>query len=659
MQGRLARNATNIAVAVCVFLGAFGFYFLTGPTDVAWMSGAEYQRRVVETEIGDGPWDHPLFVFLSQPFLYLPWGELARRANWASAAFAAGACLFVYLLMKMLLQMAPQFIARRVGILAALSLGVSHTLWMRAVTPGPEPLDAFLLAAMLYFLIKFANEGGAINLYVGMGVLGLALANNLLMIFMIPIVFLFARLVHPPLMRNVGTVRLRGLFFFVGGASLALLVTASGWLASGFEIPERHVTWLRFWDHMMLSWDGPLKESLLRFGAMLLLNFPPWTAFVGLLGLWELYRRQKYVFLLVFPMFLVYGLLVVTLDLEAPVSSYLPVWVLLSVAVGFGWWKLLSSGNWQGFVVALVLSASPLVIYRYAPLAVRQAKMELRAEALLDVPKELPVDHLAFQLNPDRRELPSPRDFATNALAMLPENAIVLTPSRTSELMVAPLRYVSEVESAAVSTTRYVSLAAGTDAISTLAGLKADPNAPVYAMGLHPAQPDLTAMLQTHHFLAEGPWFHLVARDQVDRVLVDRPIPGVEADALDDSHLVGSWYGYVEPSGYPLTLEIRGTLGALSGTATLNAAGSHPWHAPFTRLSSTVGTVLGSVEFGEAETDQIHFHLDATQTGNRLEGTWEVFEIPELSGRFIVWKQPTTGLVSHQQQQPALAPRAQ
>ena len=161
-----------------LFVGAFGFYFITGPSDVGWMEGAEYQRRVAQTEFGEGPWDRPLFVFLSQPFLFLPWGELARRANWASAAFAAGACLFVYLLLKILLQMAPQFISRRVGILAAVSLGVSHTFWMRAVTPGPEPLDALLLAAVLYFLIRFANLGGALNLYLGMGILGLALANN-------------------------------------------------------------------------------------------------------------------------------------------------------------------------------------------------------------------------------------------------------------------------------------------------------------------------------------------------------------------------------------------------------------------------------------------------------------------------------------------------
>jgi len=634
VKRRWARDITNIAVAVAVFAGAFGFFFLTGPTDVAWMEGAEYQRRVAETDIGAGPWEHPLFVFASQPFLLLPWGELARRANWAAAAFAAGACLFVYLLLKMLLQMAPQFIARRVGVLAAVSLGVSNTFWMRAVTPGPEPLDALLIAAMLYFLIRFANAGGAINLYVGMGILGLSLANNLLMLFLIPIVLMFVRVVQPPLVREIGKVRFRGLAVFALGASLALAVAAWGWTKTGFLIPPEQKSWLSFWDHMMLTWDSPLQESLQRFGAMLLLNFPPWTAVIGVIGLWELYRRQKYVFFLVFPLFLVYVFLVVTLRLSAPVPSYLPAWVFLSVAVGFGWWKLLSSGGWQGFAVAIVLCASPLAIYRFAPEAVRQARMELRVEALLDVPKELPLDHLAFQLNPDRRGLPPASDFAVAALATLPAGAVVVSPSRASELMVAPMRYLVEVEnSAAVS---FESL-----------GVDGDLADGVYVMGLHPPHPVIMAKLDTHEFLPVGDWFQFVPREAVVTAAAPEgdaeAVPG-EVDELDDSHLIGKWRGYVEPQGYPVTLSIQGVPGNLTGTAVLNERGARSHEGTFVRLSSTVGAVLGSVEYGEPGTDQIHFHIDATQRGDRLEGYWKLYELPELNGRFVVWREVSAGV---------------
>src|SRR3990172_12339643 len=243
MKGRWARTALNVGAAVAVFAAAFVFFFLTGPSDLAWMEGAAYQRRVALTEIGDGPWDRPLFVFLSPPFLLLPIGKISSGANWAAAAFAAGACLLVYLLLRMLLQMAPQFIARRVGVLAALSLAVSHTFWMRAVTPGPEPLDAFLLAAMLFFLIRFANEGGAKNLYFGMGILGLSDRKSLLMLFLIPVVFLFVRVIHPPLLRNLGAVRFRGLMAFAAGASISLAVAAWGWYRLGFALPQQQKSW--------------------------------------------------------------------------------------------------------------------------------------------------------------------------------------------------------------------------------------------------------------------------------------------------------------------------------------------------------------------------------------------------------------------------------
>ncbi|MGH9333274.1 MAG: protein O-mannosyl-transferase family, partial [Vicinamibacteria bacterium] len=595
MKGRWGRAALNVGVAAAVFASAFAFYCFTGPSDLAWMEGASYQGRVARAEIGAGPWDRPLFVFLSQPFLLLPLGKISSSANWAAAAFAAGACLFVYLLLKMLLQMAPQFIARRVGILAALSLGVSHTFWMRAVTPGPEPLDALLLAAILFFLIRFANDGGPKDLYLAMGILGLSLANNLLMIFLVPIVFLFVRFVHPPLLKNLGGVRFRGLLVFALGASIPLAVLGWSWWKSGFTIPEDQKSWHAFWEHMMLDWDRPLQESLIRFGSMLLLNFPPWSILIGLIGLAELHRRQKYVFWLVFPLFLVYGALAVTLELAAPVPSYLPAWVLFSVAVGYGWWKLLSSGNWQGFGVALLLCASPLLIYRYSPLAVRKAQMELRVEALLDVPKELPLDHLAFQLNPDRRELPHARAFAESALSALPDGAAVIALSSPAELIMAPIAYLIEVENR--KPVRIVSRdqadAAG------LHALVAEPGTSVFTMGLHPPNPGVAAILETHHFRAAGDWFQLVSKSELPgRALADAGILGVSDDSLGDAHLVGYWYGHVEPQGYPLSLRIEGPEGALSGIALLNEEGTRPQSGRFTRLSSTVGAVLGSMEYG-------------------------------------------------------------
>ena len=95
-------------------------------------------------------------------------------------------------------------------------------------------------------------------------------------------------------------------------------------------------------------------------------------------------------------------------------------------------------------------------------------------------------------------------------------------------------------------------------------------------MGLHPPHPVITTKLATHHLQATGEWFHVMPRTAfTDRVLADAPVSSIEPgepaepgqaaqenvevadDALDDSHLIGRWYGYVEPQGYPVTLRIH------------------------------------------------------------------------------------------------------
>ena len=85
MKSLRFRTWLNYAVPLSVFVGALAFYIYTGPPDISWLDGAHYQRRIVLTEVGEGPWDQPLYVLLSQPFLLLPWGSLAQRASLASA----------------------------------------------------------------------------------------------------------------------------------------------------------------------------------------------------------------------------------------------------------------------------------------------------------------------------------------------------------------------------------------------------------------------------------------------------------------------------------------------------------------------------------------------------------------------------------------------
>ena len=641
MRPNWYRGWVNAGIALAVFVGCFAFYVFTGPPDIAWGEGAGYQRRVALAEIGEGPWDRPLYVLVSQPFLMIPRDSLPRRTNVASAAFAAAACLYVYLLLKFLLQIAPQFIARRVGIVGAIVLVVSHTFWLRAVTPGPEALDGLLLAALLYYLLRFANEGRVPFFYLAMGILGLSLSNNLMMVFLLPVFAIWVRVVRPPLVREIGKVRARGLGVLLLSSGVALAVSASHWARTGFEIPPEQWAWVTFWrDNMMLSWDEPLKASAIRFGMTLLYSFPPWTFFIGLLGMLELFRRQKYVFGLLFPLFVVYSVLAITLKLPDPMSAYVPAWVVVSIAAGYGWWKLLADGGWRDYAFALVLSLSPVLLYRAAPWALDRLEQKPRAGSFLDLEFEVPFDPLTHLLNPDRRESPDARAFAQAALRELPERARVAAVSRHGELFLDPLRYMSEVEQAGPEV--MYERATPRDE-SRLQEWAASTDVPLFLVGLHPPNPIVESLLETYHFVPTGPFFRVLPKESVPgRVLIDAEEAG---DVDEPISLVGDWHGYVLPQGYPVSFSITeqsvgavGAVGAdesLGGNVVLNEGGAQSVEGLFTRVSPIGESLVARVTYDE----EINIHLDAELVGNRLEGTWLVYEAQYLNGRFRAWRQ--------------------
>ena len=158
-------------------------------------------------------------------------------------------------------------------------------------------------------------------------------------------------------------------------------------------------------------------------------------------------------------------------------------------------------------------------------------------------------------------------------------------------------------------------------------------------MGLHPANPLLTSSLQTLRFLPQGEWLRLAPVSETTHKEWSTNTETdsmVEAEPLSNEALAGKWQGFVLPHGYPVELDIQFIAGELTGSATMSASQNRRWTGRFTRLSSTVGAVLGTVVFGD--TDELHIHIDATLRGNDLSGSWTVYEIESLSGQFQVWQ---------------------
>jgi hypothetical protein len=456
-------------------------------------------------------------------------------------------------------------------------------------------------------------------------ILGLSLSSNLMMFAcMFPFIAIWVRVVKPPLVREIGMVRFRGLLLLVAGAALALVIAAWGWSSAGYRIPPEQWSWLTFWrENMTLSWDDGLKQSLIRFGALFTYNFFPWMAVIGLLGFIELFQRQKYVFWLLFPIFIVYSFFAVTLTLPEPIPAYLPCWVLFAIAAGYGWWKALAEASWVGFIIALALSLSPLAIYHYAAPAIEMIREETRVRTLWTPPFEAPIDSLSYYLNPNKRVQPNARAFARDALTHIPDRARIATPSRAGERVVAPVRYAIEVEQARTEVS-FVNV--GPDESQKLENWAAEVFTPLFISGLHPPSPTVENLLDRYALVPNGYFFQLQAREPMPEPAESEEIPTV----------VGEWSGFTRPQGYRIDFSIRETPdGEFSGTATLNQTGARPLEGSFTRLSLLHDAFVARITY-----NQFHIHIDAKLSGNRLEGEWQLFEAQYLKGTFQVWRSP-------------------
>ncbi len=164
--------------AIVVFFVALIVYVLTLAPGLLWGGGdfATFQTKAYTGQIESNIFGHPLWVVLARPLLALPIGDVAYRANLASAVFGAAALALVFL--------AAGRIARSTGaaLLATAALAASHTFWTYAVMPKPYSLNALLLAACIYLLLRWGEERRGRYLYLFAAIYGLGPSNHLVML---------------------------------------------------------------------------------------------------------------------------------------------------------------------------------------------------------------------------------------------------------------------------------------------------------------------------------------------------------------------------------------------------------------------------------------------------------------------------------------------
>jgi 4-amino-4-deoxy-L-arabinose transferase-like glycosyltransferase len=136
------------------------------------------------------PTGYPTYLMLSHLFTYLPVGDVAYRANLASAAWAALAVLVVYA--------AGLLLSRRVAAAAvgALTFGLGTALWSQAVIAEVYTLNALFLALTVLALLFWREHRRDCYLLISALLTGLCLTNHLTSGLLLPASLLYVGLVE-------------------------------------------------------------------------------------------------------------------------------------------------------------------------------------------------------------------------------------------------------------------------------------------------------------------------------------------------------------------------------------------------------------------------------------------------------------------------------
>ena len=131
------------------------------------------------------PTGYPTYVLIAWLAELLPVGSVAFRANLLSAIFVSGA-LGTATLIALRLGVRPAIAAG-----GALALGAVGTVWAAATVSEVNPLHLLFGALLLHRSLVWADRRSARDLVVGGLLVGLALGNHLLSLFLAPFVAVF------------------------------------------------------------------------------------------------------------------------------------------------------------------------------------------------------------------------------------------------------------------------------------------------------------------------------------------------------------------------------------------------------------------------------------------------------------------------------------
>jgi hypothetical protein len=426
-------------VKVCyaaVLLGALVLYVLTCAPGALWQDSGVYQYRIrhndMEGELGLAL-SHPLYHIIGIIVKYIPIGEFGYRINLISAAAGAIAVANLFLLLRLWLK------RNLPGIIAAVTLALSHTFWRHAVIAEDYTLYAALLLAELVMLLQYFKTKRVVFLYF-LGLFnGLAIATHMFASigFVCYVVFLAVLSVRKQIrLRDLGVII--GLWV-VGAAPYEYLIISKFIHTGDFTSTLASALFGERWQGDVLNMG--LSANLIKENLILLAyNFPTPNVmffFAGFYGLAKVSpsRGFKNILIALSALFFIFAFRYTVPDRYA---FFIPFYCLACVLIGVGVDFFISLPHQQVLpYLIFILALLSIPTYIIAPAAAEEFQFGLSTKRKVAYRNE----YIWF-LQPWRRGSDGPELFADEVFDTVADGAVIWADSTTAP----PLLYVQEVK---------------------------------------------------------------------------------------------------------------------------------------------------------------------------------------------------------------------
>jgi len=413
-------------LAVGVFLASLSLYVATLAPGLLWGGGdfAIFQTRAYSCEIFEqGPFGHSLWVILAHPFTQLPIRDVAWRANFAAAVFGATALGFVFLSAWHVTR------SEMASLLATGALALSHTFWTYAVMPKVYSLNALILAACSYLLLRWRERTQDVYLCLFAFLYGLSFLNHLVMATVVAgfAAFIGSVLWSRRQSRAVWrSLLLAGLCFGLGLAPYLYLVLQGGSAQSTGRSVAAFPKGLLY----ALSHPAALLNGV-GWGIVLGVYQFPIATLVGLIGLYYLWRRDRgSAAFVTLAMLGTVAFLLAAVDPRAGgvyvwnLHYYLQAYVVFAFALAAGfkvlWTRWCAHSFYRQATIVALSAILPVLLYAVAP--------SIASTFWQNVPDFRPLpgrDNLTYVLSPWKHHETGARDLGEQILLTLPSHSVL------------------------------------------------------------------------------------------------------------------------------------------------------------------------------------------------------------------------------------------